>query len=361
MKQKIRETEYISLLRWVAIAFIVWAHFEYQVFGLYTGTSLEQKYFFPPAPASYVFYGLTGKYALSVLCLVSGYLMKMQCEKGKIGSFFSFAWKRYVRLLLPITGTGICYIMLDAMTNRNYTWKDIFSGLFLLGSSSFDQHVFAIFYFWIGNLMIVLLYKFFGKKKCCNVLLECMLSGMIVVLVLKRWRFLDSLSVEQILKHQLLLTIYQENLLWIAAALLGATTYTVNQWLSGKTTKKLQWCYFILLIPIYFLPRGEESQMIWVRDILAGMCLITLIEQTKIKNWLNHLSSRRFFQWIMPLSYGMFVTHGIVNTAITQPLTQLLLQKGFTLVPVYLISYTAMVVGVLLMSLFIHSFWEKRR
>lgn len=357
MNQK-RTTEWLSFFRCLAILFIIWAHYEYQVFALYEGTNLSMKYFFPPAKSACFFYGITGKYALAVLCVISGYITALQCRNGKIKSVVSYTLTRYVRLLLPITGVAVLYIIAHIVTGGELRIQKALQGLFLLGSDAFDRHLFAILYFFLGNILIVFLFRVSGKRTKVYGLSLLGISMVLLVLVLKRWRLLGGFTTEEILKYQWLFRIYQENLIWIAATMLGAFAATFSEWY--LKSKKRSWWFLLLLIPAYYLVRGEESTVIYVRDILAAVCVILAVDLSKASCVFNKLAQGTVMKPLTAISYGMFVSHGIVNSYFSQPFLASIQRSVEGVWVRYVLGLASMTVVTVFVSSIVHIIMEKK-
>lgn len=96
---------------------------------------------------------------------------------------------------------------------------------------------------------------------------------------------------------------------WIVATLMGGLTYHLCEMIKEKEC--LHYWNLIVIIPfIWWLPRGEESDIIYLRDSIAcSMIIITLYCLPSLQ---------KLFDWckiknIKKISYSLFITHGLVN------------------------------------------------
>ena len=70
--------DYIDTLRLCSILFIVLSHFDGECFYYLTGISMMQTHLARDGKLGLLMYGWTGKYALALLCVISGFLTAMK-------------------------------------------------------------------------------------------------------------------------------------------------------------------------------------------------------------------------------------------------------------------------------------------
>ena len=70
------KTGWLNAVRFFAILYVLWTHYEYEIFAEVhpLGQNIEKLFFMPPSPSSWLLYGYTGKYAVAVLCVISGFV-----------------------------------------------------------------------------------------------------------------------------------------------------------------------------------------------------------------------------------------------------------------------------------------------
>ena len=90
---------------------------------------------------------------------------------------------------------------------------------------------------------------------------------------------------------------------------MGGVTYHLCEIIKEK--KWYHYWYLLFVIPIvWWLPRGEESNEIYLRDTIAcSMMVITLYCLPKLQVLLNWEK----IKGLKKISYSLFVTHGLVN------------------------------------------------
>lgn len=159
-------TEWLNLIRFLAIFYVLWTHYEYACFAeiFPMGTNIEEMFFFPPALSSWLLYGYTGKYAVAFLCVISGFITAWGMENKNVSEFWRYLLKRYLRLMVPVWGIVTFTLGIRAVLEmESYGLWEIFSGLFIPGSKVFYGHFWCLSSFLIGNCLIFLIMK--GVKR----------------------------------------------------------------------------------------------------------------------------------------------------------------------------------------------------
>ena len=106
-----------------------------------------------------------------------------------------------------------------------------------------------------------------------------------------------------------MIVLYTMGKVWIVATMMGGITFHLCEMIKEKGGMKA-WHLLWIMPLVWWLPRGEESNIIYLRDSLAcSIIIITLFGMPflqKIWNW-NKLKN------IKKISYSLFITHGLLN------------------------------------------------
>lgn len=276
-----KQLEFLNTLRFLSVILIVFAHFNYQCFSNYYTENIIESFWYNSASWMYwIFYGITGKYAVAMMCIISGFLVAKKFYKKAV-DIGKFLFNRYLRLILPIFVTCTIYILIRNIQGKNISLALYLNGVLWLGNSGINEHLEYILDFFIGNVFIAIITYLFLNKKYFP-----------------------------ILYLPLILILYYMEKIWILSTVLGGLTYHLCEIIKEK--KLYKYWYLVFIIPIiWYLPRGEEGNKIYLRDSIACLLIIItfyclpklqkLIEWNKLKN-------------IKKISYSLFVTHGLVNS-----------------------------------------------
>jgi len=98
--------------------------------------------------------------------------------------------------------------------------------------------------------------------------------------------------------------------IWILATVIGGFTYHICEIIEKK--KLYKYWYLLIVLPIvWYLPRGEETEKIYLKYIIAfSAIIVTVYCLPKLQKLLNWEKLKN----IKKISYSLFVTHGLVNT-----------------------------------------------
>ena len=111
MEQK-KQLEFLNTFRFLAVLWIVFAHFNYQCFSQFFSENIFENYLYNPSSwLHWIFYGITGKYAVAMMCIISGWLVAKKFYKKSV-DFGKFLLHRYIRLMLPIFATCTIYAII---------------------------------------------------------------------------------------------------------------------------------------------------------------------------------------------------------------------------------------------------------
>ena len=163
--EKKKQLEFLNTLRFLAVIVIVFAHFNYQCFSHYFDQNILESFCYHPTSWLYwLFYGVTGKYAVAMMCIISGWLVAKKFYRKAV-DMGKFILNRYIRLMLPIFITGSIYILIRLMQGNQMTLSTYLNGVFWLGNNGINEHLGYILDFFLGNVFIALLTYLFSNKK----------------------------------------------------------------------------------------------------------------------------------------------------------------------------------------------------
>lgn len=279
-----KQLEFLNTLRFLSVILIVFAHFNYQCFSsYYTQNILDSFWYNNNSWLYWIFYGVTGKYALAMMCIISGFLVAKKFYRKAV-DFGKFIFNRYLRLMLPIFVTCTLYVIIRMFQGSYISIPTYLKGVLWLGESGINEHLGYILDFFVGNIIIALITYLFSNKKYFP-LLYIPLS---------------------------ILLFFMEKI-WILSTLIGGITYHLCEIIKEK--KLYKYWYLIIVLPLlWWLPRGEESNLIYLRDSIAcSLIVITIYCFSKLQKLLNWEKLKN----IKKISYSLFVTHGLVNILIS--------------------------------------------
>lgn len=343
-KRKDFPTEWLNLLRFLSIFFIVWSHFDNRIFAEVhpDGLNIQRLFFFPPAAWSRIFYGYTGKYAVAMLCVLSGFVTAWVCRHKDTGSLLQFAVKRYLRLILPVCGMSVLYLAVRSLSGSgSYTFYEIVSGLFLLGSDTFSGYNWCLPAFFTGNILIRILSRQEEKtgkirpEARCMILLAGLLCGFLAAYKL-----------------------YNSWLFWTMAVLSGFLVYECYTLIDIR----LPWYVTVLLlIVMYWLPRGEESMKIYLRCTVAScIAVYVLLHMRSLTERLSSFCRKKNAVAVLGYSYSLFIVHGFtMNLFLEQVIDRVHTWTGYWWLT-YAVTFTGKLALDLFLSAVIHALFEKK-
>ena len=276
MKTK-EKYHYIDTLRFLAICFIVFAHFDGECFQYFMGSTLSQLYFTKDSATGWLLYGWNGKYALALLCVISGFLSAMKCSRSDSDAG-EFVITRYLRLMLPVMGANLIFgIWLNLLGEQIDVAMYLKSSL-TPGLTGTNRNLWCIGSFLIGNILICLLEKIRNKRSMGN------------------WSYLPLLAVLLILQDP-----------WLFAVVLGGFVYEFAEWMKEKRLINNWWLLGIIPL-VWWLPRGEESTLMYYRDILAAAVIMAAFHCLPV---LQRIMEWKWLGKFKQYSYSLFVVHGM--------------------------------------------------
>lgn len=278
--EKNKQLEFLNTLRFLSVILIVFAHFNYQAFGKYFSQNILESFCYHNTSFLYwIFYGITGKYAVAMMCIISGFLVANKFYKKTI-DFGKFILNRYLRLMIPVFITCTIYVIIKIIQGENFSLSAYLNGTLWLGNNGINEHLGYILDFFVGNVLVALITHLFSNKKYF-----------------------------QILYIPLIILLYYMEKLWVLSTVLGGFTYHISETIKEK--KLYKYWYVVITIPIiWWLPRGDETNKIYLRDSIAcSLIIITTYCLPKLQVLLNW----NILKNIKKISYSLFVTHGLIN------------------------------------------------
>lgn len=269
--------DYIDTLRFLAICFIVFAHFDGECFQYFMGGTLSQLYFTKDSATGWLLYGWTGKYALALLCVISGFLSAMKCSRSDsdVGEFMI---TRYLRLMLPVMGANLIFGIWLTILGEKIDVAMYLKSSLTPGLTGTNRNLWCIGSFLIGNVLICLLSKVRSR------------SGM------GSWGYFPLLAVLLLLQDP-----------WLIAVVLGGFTYELAQWLREKQLVNNWWLLGIIPL-VWWLPRGEENTLMYYRDISAAAIIMITFHCLPM---LQRIMDWKGLRKIKQFSYSLFIVHGM--------------------------------------------------
>lgn len=287
--EKKKQLEFLNTLRFISVIWIVFAHFNYQCFSHYFSENILESFCYHNTSWLYwIFYGITGKYAVSMMCVISGFLVAKKFYRKAV-DFGKFIFNRYIRLMLPIFVTCTIYVLIRILQGNSISLQSYLNGVLWLGNNGINEHLGYILDFFLGNVFIAILTYLFSNKKYFP-----------------------------LLYIPLMMLLYFMGKIWILSTVIGGLTYHLCKLIKEK--KLYKYWYLLIVIPIvWYLPRGEETYEIYLRDTIAcSAIVITFYCLPKLQNLLNWNKLKN----IKKISYSLFVTHGLVNSLLSGYIVQ---------------------------------------
>lgn len=290
-RQKELPTYWLNGIRFLSVLYVLWTHYEYLVFAEVhpSGINIEKIFFEPPALSSWLLYGYTGKYAVAVLCVISGFVTACSLDHKKEIHIWDYCLKRYLRIMLPVMGMGMFTLIYMKMSGENMPITDILTGIFCPGSRVFYGYFWCLSAFLIGNYAVLLC------KKLINMKWEKSLGGGILLVVLV------------LVNYAIWYKLYIWDLVWATSVIAGYCLYE----LVNRYEIHIPYIFLLILLGIcWWLPRGEESLKIYIRDAISACILLMIMFNTQWIYRLNSICKKRHISNIFKYSYSLYVVHG---------------------------------------------------
>lgn len=275
--------DYIDTLRLFSILFIVISHFDGECFACLTGISMMQMHLGKEGKLGLLAYGWTGKYALAILCVISGFLAAMRFGEGGGCDVGSFLVTRYFRMMLPVMVSNFFFGVLLKVREEPLDVASWLKGSFVPGFPLPNRNLWCIGSFLVGNLLVCLVY--YLQQKGIPLV---GLYGLLLVL----------------------LAALQD--VWLFAIVAGGLCLEVARWLKERRLAGNWWMCGILPL-VWLLPRGEESTAVYYRDIGAAVLIMTAFYCLPV---LQRAFACPFLKPLKKCCYSLFVVHGMTLFAV---------------------------------------------
>ena len=270
--------DYIDTLRFLATFLIVFAHFDAECFGYFMQSTVTEKFFFPGCWIGSILFGHTGKYALAVLCTISGFLTAMKYYGSQKCDVGAFVIGRYLRLMVPVLFTNFLSMLYVAVTGGKVNVLQYLRAGLTPGNMEINRNLWCIGAFFVGNLLVCLLCYLKERIRWAD------------------WLYLPLLAVLALMGQT-----------WIFAGAAGGLSYVAAVRLREKGWMR-GWHLVVIVPAVWLLIRGYESDLMYYRDILAGFLIMVTFYCLPV---LQKLFAFRHFRWIKKMSYSLFIIHGM--------------------------------------------------
>lgn len=256
-------------------------HFDQQVFYSIFSTDLAKSIVDTPSLLNLLLYGWTGKYALAILCVISGFIITFSVD-DKTTTPPSFIVKRYFRLMIPCMLVTIILAAIAFISHQQISIRSVIASCFWPGIDSINPHFWCIDEFLIGSLIISLIVPALYKHSVNTKLLIMLIISCLLILV---------------------------GQLWVGACIIGSACYYAYK--MNESKQIINNIIRVLMIAmIWWLKRDvyeDISDITYIRNIIGAFLLILMISTTPIlRNFLTRISPR-----ISKYSYSLFLCHYI--------------------------------------------------
>lgn len=270
--------DYIDTLRFLATFLIVFAHFDGECFNYFMQSTVTEKFFFPGYWTGWFLFGHTGKYALAILCIISGFLTAMKYYGSQKCDVGAFVIGRYLRLMVPILFTNLLAMIYCIATGTAVDILHYIKTGLTPGNMEVNRNLWCMGAFFIGNLLVCLLCYLKDRVEWAD------------------WLYLPLLGVLALMGQT-----------WIFAAAAGGLSYIVA--VRCKEKGFLHTWHLVFIVPVLWLViRGYESELMYYRDILAGFIVMAVFYCLPA---LQKLFAWKRIKWIKKMSYSLFIVHGM--------------------------------------------------
>lgn len=185
---------------------------------------------------------------------------------------------RYLRLMLPVMGANLIFGVWLSILGEQIDVAMYLKSSLTPGLTGTNRNLWCIGSFLMGNILICLLEKIRNRSS------------------IGIWLYLPLLAVLLFLQDP-----------WLFAVVLGGFVYEFAQGLKEKQLMNNWWLLGIIPL-VWWLPRGEESTLMYYRDILAAAVIMTAFHCLPV---LQRIMGFRWLGKLKQYSYSLFVVHGM--------------------------------------------------
>lgn len=270
--------DYIDTLRFLATFLIVFAHYDSECFNYFMQSTVTEIFFFPGYWTGWILFGHTGKYALAILCTISGFLTAMKYHGSQKCDVGAFVIGRYLRLMIPILFANLLIMFYHIATGGTVDILTYIRTGLTPGNMEINRNLWCIGAFFIGNLLL------------------CLLCYLRERLTWADWLYLPLLVVLALMGQT-----------WIFAVVAGGMSYVAAAWCKEKGL--FHTWHLVIIVPVlWLLIRGYEDDLMYYRDILAGFIIMVTFYCLPV---LQKLFAFPHMKWIKKMSYSLFIIHGM--------------------------------------------------
>lgn len=296
---------WIDSVRFLAIFWVMTTHYISVYHGHWLG-------YWNEGISSYFLQGLTGKFAVAIFCLLTGYFtaVKMSREYSLPGYIRDryLQFSQGVLFMNAALAVGIRTLYHFGIINLGFrpdvhNVKGILHDSFLF-SSEIILPFWCIQVFFVSGVLLAFVYKI---KKCfgirCILALLCMAGGYV----------------------------------WVGLCILGSVLYDVQQFEgTGKFLEK-RWLQLLLLAGSFVIIQRPEGNLTFILYGAAGFCiLLVLFYNPRLQGWLD----RKPLRFLGVISFEFYLVHIPVQTIISFYI-YLFLMNRINIDVAFIISYAA--------------------
>lgn len=270
---------YIDTLRFLAIFFIVFMHFDNECFHYFMGSTMTEKYFSRDYWTGWLLFGWTGKCALALLCIISGYLTAMKFEDLQECDLAEFVIRRYLRLMLPVLGVNVFFGLWQVLASAGEVdWMLYIRAGLVPGMSDVNRNLWCINDFLVSNIIVCLIA--YVRKRNTR-------AG---------WIYLPVLAILVLMGR-----------IWMFAGVAGGLCYLTSTKMKEKKLVNSWW--LAGLVPfMWLLVRVEEGTTAYYRDIAAAFLLMVSFHCIP---GMQRVFAFKWMKGVKKFSYSLFVVHGM--------------------------------------------------
>lgn len=267
-----KRIKYLDIIRWFCALWICFCHF----LSEYNWDIFWSMYEYP---LKIIFFGITGKLALSMIAVILGFLASRSRQKGII----QYSIERYLQFFIMALITNLLIYILSSIgiiSREEYTLSYVLSASFKI-----DHSIYPLFWvmrrFLYGSIICFINGKLFDKKYFPLVLAFEITS----------------------------LFLYKQKI-WIIICILGSVVNYLNQFTKIRELLKNKKVIIFVLIIIIIAIRRYESELTYLIDGICSFMLIMVISNNEsLKKRIETLKIPDFFT----KSYlGLFLVHPLV-------------------------------------------------
>lgn len=156
--------DYIDTLRFLSVLFILFTHFDTQCYFQVTNVIMFERFLSATHIASFLFSGWTGKYALALMCVISGWCVA-KAYQSKETRLEQFIVNRYIRLVVPVLIVSTIIYMCSFLGENHISVGEYVASAFYLGTDFLNPHLWCIDEIFIGSVVSQIMFMNFKEER----------------------------------------------------------------------------------------------------------------------------------------------------------------------------------------------------